>query len=80
MITWHNAEALKLNIQRLNGDQFGIINYVEHGIKSTIKYLSSLLNILNNYFNKLFGSIGKLSNYFNKNKISIYNTLQFSCL
>jgi len=48
MITWHNAEALKLNIERLNGDQFGMINYVEHGVKSAIKYLSSLLNTLNN--------------------------------
>lgn len=57
-----------------------MINYVEHRVKSTIKYPSSLLNILNNYFNKLFGSIGKFSIYFNKNKISIYDTLQFSCL
>jgi hypothetical protein len=48
MITWHSAEALKLNIQRLNGDQFGMINYVEQGVKSAIKCLSSLLNTLNN--------------------------------
>lgn len=46
-----------------------MINYVEHRVKSTIKYPSSLLNTQNNCFNKLFGSIGKFQNILIKIKL-----------